>query len=69
MLTPTKKHPIQLKATSNLLLDLGKMVTGTFVIGFFVPSLEFSFISFLGGLIIAGGFFYSGLASLRLLEE
>jgi hypothetical protein len=59
----------QIKTLSNLLVDLGKIVVGSVVIGFFIPSLKVSFLSFLIGIAFTVFFFYFGIASLTLVKD
>lgn len=67
MLQLTSK--LQIKAFSQLLLDLGKIIAGSVVIGFFIPSLGIRWGAFITGIFISYMCFYFGLESMNFLKR
>ena len=65
----SKKFPAQLKGIAQLLLDIGKIVAGTIIVGFFIPSAGVNLGIFIFGIIIACGTFYAGISFLRFVDE
>lgn len=62
------KSDLQIKALSQLSLDVCKIMVGSVIIGFFVPSLGIPFWFFVVGIGAAIGTFYVGLSTLNLIK-
>ena len=52
---------IQVKGLSDLFIDLGKILVGSVIVGFFVPSLNIPVWLFIAGLFGAWWFFRNGI--------
>lgn len=51
----------QIKELSKLSLDLGKIIIGTVVVGFFILSMGITLSAFIGGIVAAFSFFSFGI--------